>query len=343
MCKSLRKLFPDVILCRARRGKHQPRDCKYKGLKLKIIDSQECGAENISVPAYCTITQSQPNLVISVNTEDIVNDKPVVKMITFSDGMFEVTVNNTDIQLDELGIDNKYSYICQSDTDSVIKMITQARLCKGMPVPDDFNDFDKFIINKWTTINGNEILINVHSPYCSGLLPFTNITDHCDSCRRGLHQHMRKCESTDTPEGSQGTLIESDLHEDLLEILQSTLPNCPTNFKCLLKSQLDNFEREPRQRRWAPEIISLCLTLYSRSRQAYTDLKESNMLLLPSGRLLKYYKNSVHQTTGFVRENLLWMQKEADRQNISTSGRHGGLLLDEMQIQDDLQVPFLIS
>ena len=37
-------------------------------------------------------------------------------------------------------------------------------------------------------------------------------------------------------------------------------------------------------------------------------------------------------------ENLVWMRKEADRQNIPASGRRGGIQLDEMQIQDDLQV-----
>ncbi|KAK3101742.1 hypothetical protein FSP39_006029 [Pinctada imbricata] len=60
------------------------------------------------------------------------------------------------------------------------------------------------------------------------------------------------------------------------------------------------------------------------------------MLTLPSQRLLKYYKNSIRQTPGFNENNITWMIKEATTQNISPFGHHGGLVIDEMTIQDDL-------
>ena len=34
--------------------------------------------------------------------------------------------------------------------------------------------------------------------------------------------------------------------------------------------------------------------------------------------------------------NLTWMKKEMEKQNIPEFGRHGGLAIDEMTIQDDL-------
>lgn len=52
---------------------------------------------------------------------------------------------------------------------------------------------------------------------------------------------------------------------------------------------------------------------------------------LPSARHLIRYKNFVDQRCGFVKENLHWMQLEADRQNITV--RHGVIAFDEMQIQ----------
>jgi hypothetical protein len=62
------------------------------------------------------------------------------------------------------------------------------------------------------------------------------------------------------------------------------------------------------------------------------------MLVLPSQSLLRRYKNSVQQAPGITPDNLNWMKKEADKQSTSEFGRRGGILLDEMSIQDDLQI-----
>jgi hypothetical protein len=53
--------------------------------------------------------------------------------------------------------------------------------------------------------------------------------------------------------------------------------NLPDKFVVLLKSQLQNCKKdlEIHQRRWDPKIISLYLTLYIRSPQAYEDIKNS--------------------------------------------------------------------
>jgi roadblock/LC7 domain-containing protein len=57
------------------------------------------------------------------------------------------------------------------------------------------------------------------------------------------------------------------------------------------------------------------------------------MLVLPSGRLLEYYKNSVPQKAGLSEEMLKWMRQEANRIGIDEFGRCGGIVLDEMSIQ----------
>jgi hypothetical protein len=48
--------------------------------------------------------------------------------------------------------------------------------------------------------------------------------------------------------------------------------------------------------------------------------------------LLKFYK------TGFNTEMLCWMQEEADKLQLSESSRAGGIVLDEMSIQEDLSL-----
>ena len=111
-------------------------------------------------------------------------------------------------------------------------------------------------------------------------------------------------------------------------------------FQVLLESQLSNCNSEinVRRRRWDPNIISLCLNILLRSPKAYRELKETGLLVLPTERLLKYYKNMVKQKPGFNADNLDWMKKEAERKKICDFGLHGRLLIDEMTIQDDLVI-----
>ena len=57
------------------------------------------------------------------------------------------------------------------------------------------------------------------------------------------------------------------------------------------------------------------------------------MLRLPSGRLLRYYKNSVSQQPGLNDDVLKWMDSEAKKKNVPDLGRCGGIILDEMANQ----------
>jgi hypothetical protein len=75
-----------------------------------------------------------------------------------------------------------------------------------------------------------------------------------------------------------------------------------------------------------------------RTPRSYEDFKKSGLLVLTSKRLLQYYKNSIKQTTCFNESNLKWMAKEANNKQVSDFGKHGGLVIDEMSIQDDLVI-----
>ena len=54
--------------------------------------------------------------------------------------------------------------------------------------------------------------------------------------------------------------------------------------------------------------------------------------------LLILYKYSVHQQVGFHTEIFKWMHTEAKRLKIPTEGWTGGIVIDEMSIQEDLQI-----
>ncbi|CAB4043602.1 Hypothetical predicted protein, partial [Paramuricea clavata] len=85
--------------------------------------------------------------------------------------------------------------------------------------------------------------------------------------------------------------------------------------------------------RWHPKVIRLCLSIWNRSPEAYKELRESGVLVLPSGRLLRMYKNSCSQNPGLNESVGQWMRQESIKRRIGPEGREGGIILDEMAIQ----------
>lgn len=60
------------------------------------------------------------------------------------------------------------------------------------------------------------------------------------------------------------------------------------------------------------------------------------MLVFPSAKLLILYKKCVRQKVGFHDEIFEWMCNEATRLEVPKEGFVGGIVLDEMSLQDDL-------
>ncbi|CAG2224496.1 unnamed protein product [Mytilus edulis] len=96
--------------------------------------------------------------------------------------------------------------------------------------------------------------------------------------------------------------------------------------------------KETHGRRWNRDIVRLCLTLWCRSPKGYTELRNSQFVILPSEKLLQRFKNTVNQEAGINNDMLHWMANEAKLKNIPPEGYEGGLIIDEMSIQQDLQL-----
>lgn len=126
--------------------------------------------------------------------------------------------------------------------------------------------------------------------------------------------------------------------QSVLLSLRDIAPNLTDKQVDLLKSQIDISNVTKHGRRWDNEIIQVCLSLWTRSPNAYLQLASSGLLVLPSVRTLSSYKNSVHQEPGINHGQLKWMIMQAKHDNIPPEGYHGGLILDEMAIQEDIQI-----
>lgn len=126
-------------------------------------------------------------------------------------------------------------------------------------------------------------------------------------------------------------------HADLSNILESVFPNASDKMKMFLKSQHDILcSTSPQARRWNKDVVSLCLSLWIRSPKAYQTLLESNVLVLPSGRQLRRYKNYIPQDPGISDTALRWMYESAKGLRLPPNGWVGGLHHDETKVQQDL-------
>ena len=111
-----------------------------------------------------------------------------------------------------------------------------------------------------------------------------------------------------------------------------------TSLLHLLSEQVDMAQKQdPRGRRYDKETLSLALTLWTRSPRNYQELLGAG-ILLPSARTLSLYKNCVNQKPGLNLDMLRWMYKEGQRRELTNVGYTGGLIMDEMNIQKDLQI-----
>lgn len=116
-------------------------------------------------------------------------------------------------------------------------------------------------------------------------------------------------------------------------------PNLHEHQLLLMESQITSSNlNDKRGMRWNKEIISMALSLYNRNPAAYRDITYRNWLHLPPEALIKRYKHAVQQRPGIVTDMMQWMSSEANRQNVNKEGYYGGLILDEMSIQPDLQI-----
>ena len=85
--------------------------------------------------------------------------------------------------------------------------------------------------------------------------------------------------------------------------------------------------------RFHPMLIRFCLSLWPKSSSAYEELRNSNVLVLPSSRTLRDYKNFIQPKTGFRKEVLNDLTGLTS--NFIGNQRHIAILIDEMKIKSN--------
>jgi hypothetical protein len=331
----------------------------YRNIVPRFNKSQSI----IILPGHCVQSSTvNTDLKLKIPMMTVINGHQEYCEVYFHSQKVIITFRNSTIQI---GLNMELQQI---NVDGVVHLVTMMRFCNGMEsIADESSALDVSEVSFLHRENSGTK--RSWSKSCKTFLNWNKKKEACDTCRDSITQNRKrkamisvnqmvttkkpkvlKEQNTNTcllqveESNNSGTnnikLTEED-HIDMTNILDQIVESgAPEKFKLLFESQLQNCKKglEVHQRRWDPQVISVCLALYLRSPRGYEDFKKSGLLVLPSKRLLQYYKNSIKQTTCFNEDNLKWMAKEANNKQVSDFGKHGGLVMDEMSIQDDLVI-----
>ena len=128
--------------------------------------------------------------------------------------------------------------------------------------------------------------------------------------------------------------IDHELSNDLTTILGKSDVNVTPFMDLFWQQQKKLFSSSPTGVRYHPMIIRYCLSLAAKSPSCYEELRKSKILVLPSQRTLKDYRNCIRPTRGF-QEGVVEELKGLTDMYFDVQ-RYVVLLFDEMKIMSNL-------
>lgn len=321
------KLFDKVSVV------HQNGPSKYRGLRQRFDNPEVCTPDNVNEIAhkhgFVKLTEGDCHVKYMIYSGYTVNNQKQTKSVCINrDQTPTVCVGENHVLLNDLGLGGLKINTLE-DAQILFNTVKQTRVCLGKVVHKDIKGTRKHILQYWTKSGDeNQIEYRLSSRKCKGVVNFTAYGSTCSSCKNQSLCQEQPCN------------VQPFDTTNKLPVLKSLFPGCSELMLKLLTAQsniCNELEKDPRRRRWDKEVVQVCLTLWNRSPQAYSSLCSSGMLFLPSVNLLQRYKNCFEQSPGINTSMLLWMYNEAKRLNVDM---RGGLIFDEMSIQDDLKMSF---
>ena len=134
--------------------------------------------------------------------------------------------------------------------------------------------------------------------------------------------------------------IQSELNDDLVDIFQGIPEENVPPFMRLFWTEQQKYIRTQNksQIRYHPLIVKYCLSIAAKSSSAYDQLMNSKdgsgVLVLPSQRTLRNYRNYIKPQQGFNPQVIADLTKKTV--NFTDPERYVTILVDEMKVQEDL-------
>ena len=337
----------------------------YRGIRWNVDGSENVPQIQLTdisahiprnVPA-AVVCETEESVVLAITTNIVCNGSFLMKEVEIKDNVWSLKIRGADVDLNKIGIDDSYDGT-SSSLKQLLHQVNKIKVCQGTK--------EKTTIQELVCTPGDKVKTEERSrcKKCFQCIPWLAVSDACHNCLVSTNKkqmYKRRIKSrivskspqsvtpliTDeapTPVSSTKTnepdnkvhLTESD-NKDLSEILETIFPGASKEMKVLLQAQNDALKaKDPHLRRWDNSVITMCLNMWLRSPQSYQDLKNSNMLILPSGRMLQRYKNKIPQVAGINDAMFEWMYEAAKDGKLAPEAYSGGLLHDEMKIQEEL-------
>ena len=272
----------------------------FKGIALRSIGpfpkSSSSDIKDIVkyLPDTFNVTKTEVNYIVcELDTLYKINGHLVKKVLTFNDNLkWGLTVGDKDIE-----IDNDF-IIEENSIKTICKIVEKADVCHGMEINSSVICSRFHTIENFYNCESNKQTRRIRSLMCQKVLRFNARSEICITCQKMTF--TTKTEQKENLKSSFNRDMESvDKSPVSKETFKKLLPFASNDMLELLVNQAKNGGRDPRGRRWSQNIIQTCLQLYSRSPAGYKHLKQSNLLLLPSPKILILYKNRVKHKPGF--------------------------------------------
>ena len=135
----------------------------------------------------------------------------------------------------------------------------------------------------------------------------------------------------------QKSSVEVDHHlsQDITSVLGKSDKNVTPFMNLFWQQQKKQLTRSSTGVPYHPMIIRYCLSLATKSPACYEDLRKSKILVLPSQRTLKDYRNCIRPKAGFQEEEVIEELKDSTNSYFDVQ-RYIVLLFDEMKNMSNL-------
>lgn len=133
---------------------------------------------------------------------------------------------------------------------------------------------------------------------------------------------------------NSSVLVDHELSNDLTSIIGDCASGMTPFMNLFWQQQKKLLKSSATGVRYHPMIIRFCLSLAAKSLSCYEELRNSKVLVLPSQRRLRDYRNAIRPQRGFQEEVIEEVKSET--QSYFDVQRYVVLLFDEMKIMANL-------
>ena len=129
---------------------------------------------------------------------------------------------------------------------------------------------------------------------------------------------------------SKGIQLDNVISSDVDGIMNKNIKNMTPFMKLFWEEQ----QKLATKKVYHPMIIRFCLSLAAKSASAYDELRDSNVLTLPSRRTLRDYRNAIRPNTGFNNKVVQELVKATSK--LTGYQRNIVLSFDEVKLRESL-------